>query len=395
MRILCLTARLPHPPNRGDRLRAYNFIKSLARQHELHLVSFISHDDERANIKPLNKFCQDVRVVHVSRARSILSVGTNIWRSIPLQAIYYRSEAMQHLVDQKLSEVDFDAAYIHLFRMAPYLAHSTRLYRIVDLTDVISREIERSLSYRSIVSRLIYTIEKPRIQRYERFVANTFEEVWLISEADRQALATICPSANIQVVTNGIDTDRFYPTGIPILPNSLIFTGHMGVAHNVDAATQLAQHVLPLIQKEIPDCTLQIIGAEPLPIIQKLALNPTITVTGYVPDLNDYLNRAALFVAPLRFAAGVQNKVLEAMATARPVITTSIVNEGLGAIPGKEIIIADTSQELAEQVVILLRDQALASNIGQNGMNYVRQKYSWNMVLERVNSLRERSSYRN
>jgi glycosyltransferase involved in cell wall biosynthesis len=106
-----------------------------------------------------------------------------------------------------------------------------------------------------------------------------------------------------------------------------------------------------------------------------------------VPDLNVYLNRAAVFTAPLRFAAGIQNKVLEAMATARPVITTSMVNEGLGAQPGEELIIADTPQEMARQIIQLFQQPAIAQALGQSAHRFVNNKYTWDIVLERVNKI--------
>ena len=351
MRILFLTARLPYPPNRGDRLRAYNFLESLSKKHDIHLLSFISDESERANIEPLKSFCQDVQVVTQSKLQSILSIATNVWRSLPLQALYYRSGLMQMLVDDKLSGLPFDLIYVHLFRMVPFVDDVQHIFRIVDLTDVISREIKRSLTYRGIASRLLYTFERPRIQRYECYVASKFEEIWLISDADKQELVNTCPKANIQVVTNGIDTHRFFPTGETPRTNSIIFTGHFGVAHNIDAAQVLAYQVLPIVQEVIPESTFSLVGAEPSAEVLKLSKLPGVQVTGFVPDLNLHLNRAAVFVAPLRFAAGIQNKVLEAMATARPVITTSMVNEGISARAGEELIVADTPQKIAQEVV--------------------------------------------
>ena len=392
MRILCLTSRLPYPPDRGDRLRAFHFIEHLSAEHELTLLSFIAHDVEREHLAALKPYCREVRVLPMSPRRSALSVLLNLWRREPLQALYYRSQAMQRLVAETLAATPFDAAYIHLFRMAPYLADRTDLYRIVDLTDVISREIARSLPYRGLLWRLIYRLDRPRIERYERQVAETFEETWLISEADRQVLAAAAPTANIRVVTNGVDETHFYPTGQPSTPDSLIFVGHMGVPHNVDAAAYLVHEVLPRVRRQIPACTLQIVGARPSPEVQRLGREPGVTVTGFVPDLNEYLNRAAVFVAPLRFAAGVQNKVLEAMAAARPVVTTSLINEGLGARPDREILIADEADALAHHVVVLLQDADRRARIGLAGREFVQRTYSWRRVVERMQAIEQRQA---
>jgi sugar transferase (PEP-CTERM/EpsH1 system associated) len=389
MRILFLTSRLPYPPNRGDRSRVFNFIKHLSQAHQLSLVSFVIQESEREHLASLRSYCQDVHTVTMSQPRSALSVLFNLWRHDPLQTLYYRSEAMRRLLDRMLTENQFDVIYVHLFRMAPYVAHRPDLYRIVDLTDVISQELGRSMPYRGLASRLLYKLEAPRIRRYECHVARIFEETWLISETDRQALITACPTDNVQVVPIGVDEERFYPTGQPCLPASLIFVGHLSVFHNVDAVIYLVRDILPLVRQQIANCTLTIVGAEPNARVRALDAEPGVSVTGFVPDLNDYLNRAAVFVAPLRFAAGVQTKVLEAMAAGRPVVTTSVVNAGLGAQPSRELLIADDPQTTANQIAALLNDQALRTQIGQAGLHFVRQEYTWGHVVERVNAIEE------
>jgi len=387
MRILCLTSRLPYPPNRGDRLRAFHFIEHLAQEHDLSLASFIADEAERDHLPSLRVFCRDVRVLPMSPRRSALSTALNVWRREPLQVLYYRLGAMRRMVDEMVTTTGFDAAYIHLFRMAPYAAHHSHLYRIVDLTDVISREIDLSLRYRGLASRAVYLIEKRRIARYEQWLAQNFEETWLISESDRDVLARTSPQANIHTVPNGVDLEQFYPTGQSYDPNSLIFVGHLRVLHNVDAATYLARVVLPLVCEQIPTCTLAIVGADPAPQVWELGQSAAVTVTGFVPDLNEHLNRAAVFVAPLRFAAGIQNKVLEAMAAGRPVVTTSLVNEGLGAQPEREILVADDAASTARQIVRLLTNEPLREQIGRAGRQFVKGKFGWRHVVERMRTI--------
>jgi glycosyltransferase involved in cell wall biosynthesis len=168
----------------------------------------------------------------------------------------------------------------------------------------------------------------------------------------------------------------------------------MRVFHNIDAANHLVQDILPLVRRQIPDCTLRLVGADPGAEIQRLAENPAVTVTGFVSDLNEYLNRSAVFVAPLRFAAGVQNKVLEAMAAGRPVVTTPLINAGLGAQPGEEILLGDSAKAIAGHLVALLRNEQLRAQIGQAGGRFVRHKYSWSHVVERVGMIERSLSIR-
>ncbi len=387
MRILCLTPRLPYPPYGGDRLRAFNIIKRLAAEHELSLVSFIARRSERDHLARLRSICRDVRVLLKSPLNSVATVAGNVWRPDSMQALYFRSGAMRRLVAETLTRNRFDAAYVHLFRMAPYIADHPWLYRILDMTDVISKGIGYSLPYRPPVSRLIYRIEKPRIARYERQAANKFDETWLISEAERRHLAAVCPEANIQVVPNGVDTEQFRPTGQPCDADSLVFVGKMNVFHNVDAATHLVSDVLPLIRQHIPACRLKIVGVGLDAGIRRLALVPGVTAVGFEEDLNACLNRAAALVAPLRAVAGVQNKVLEAMAAGRPVVTTSLVNRGLGAMPERDLLIADDAAATARQAVRLLQDEMLRARLGQAARQFVRHKFTWDAAADRMRAV--------
>ena len=387
MRLLCLTSRLPYPPNRGDRLRAFHFIEHLSRHHELTLVSFIANDAERANIRPLKAYCRDVYVLKRSAVRSAVTTGLNLWRSEPLQSLYYRDRAMQQLIDRVVAGGSFDAAYIHLFRMAPYLANHNNLYRIVDLTDVISQEVIKSLPYRPLFWRLVYGVERPRIEAFERYVAQHFEETWLIAEPDRKALKAAVPDSNIQVVPNGVDVEVFRPLEKPPVANSLIFVGHMGVFHNIDAAVYLAQEILPRLQRTFPDCHLTIVGAEPAPQVRELVQNPAVSVTGFVLDLNACLNEAAVFAAPLRFAAGVQNKVLEAMASGRPVVTTTLVNDGIGANPGRDLIVVDDPEAMVSHIANLFQQAQLRREMGAAARIFVEQNFSWQFAVQRMGAI--------
>jgi len=279
--------------------------------------------------------------------------------------------------------------YAHLFRMAPYLSDYKNIYKVVDLTDVISQEIEKSTSYRGFASRHLYKLEKPRIERFERSIPYQYNETWLISKNDREILAEYCPNTNIQVVRNGVDTETLYPTNIPRIPNSMVFIGHMGVFHNVDAVTYLVNEILPIVRRTIPDVTLRIIGAAPNQQVQSLTSVPGVEVTGYVEDLNHELNRSAIFVAPMRFCSGVQNKILEAMSAGCPVITTDLVNQGLGAESERDLITADSGNSFAAKIVSLLGDERKRLQLGKNGREFVKSNYSWLDVGERINKIGE------
>lgn len=389
MRILFLTSRLPYPPNRGDRLRTYHFLKTLSREHDITLLSFIADDSETSHISPLRPFCEDIQLIHRTPWQSTMTTAVQMWRRQPLQSLYYRSPVMNGAVDRLLTRRKFDVVYVHLFRMAQYMDHRTSHYRILDLTDSISGEIERSLPYRRPFWRLVYRLELPHMRKYERNVARRFDETWLISETERQRLLNGRADLTIQVMPNGVDPIQFRPVGgsSSRSKSSLIFVGHMGVFHNLDAAEHLVHDILPRVREIIPNAHLDLVGAEPAIQVRRLAKAPGVRVRGHVPDLNRELNGAAVFVAPIRFAAGVQNKVLEAMAAGLPVVTTSAVNSGLQAEDGRHLMIADDVQEMVSAIVDLLNDADKRRRLGGEGREFVLRRFRWEDVADRMRAI--------
>jgi sugar transferase (PEP-CTERM/EpsH1 system associated) len=389
VRILFLTSRLPYPPNRGDRSRTFHLLRVLGQEHEITLVSFVDTRDEALLAKELYSSCINIHLILRPDLRSAATAAGNFWRRYPLQLLYYRSRVMQRLVDKLLVIERYEAVYVHLFRMAPYVIDHPEIYRIVDLTDVISHEITGSLPYRSLPSRFLYKIELPRIASYERHVANWAEETWLISDRDRLLLAESCPEVNLQTVPNGVDLARFFPTRQQKRGLRLLFVGNLDVFHNIDAISFLVNDILPRVRQRIPECTLDIIGAGKGSDISGLERNHGVRVRGFVPDLNRALNEASIFAAPLRFSAGVQNKILEAMAAGVPVVTTSNVNEGLDAGPGQDLLVGDGADELAAQIVCLLEDEQMRWQMGQAGRFFVEQRFSWQTAVERLDQIEQ------
>ncbi len=390
MKILFLTSRLPYPPNRGDRLRTYHFLRTMSQEHSITLVSFVENKEEEKLTEGLAAFCDVIHTVHLPLYQSIAATALNFWRKEPLQTLYYRSAKMKNLIDKLIKENDFDLAVIHLFRMAQYLAEQKKMFRVVDLTDVISKEIGLAQQYRKGIKKFIYSLERKRIMAYELQLVREFNEIWLISAAESDLLSQGGNGDKIKVVTNGVNLDNFYPQDTILeskVKKSILFVGHMGVFHNINAAEYLAKDILPLVKKSVPDCKMIFAGTEADKTLTELAKNDGVEVKGFVEDLNFLLNSVTLFAAPLRFSAGVQNKVLEAMATKLPVVTTSLVNKGLNAKPEAELLIGDNPQEIADKIIVLLNDAHMRAKIGTAGFDFVKKNFSWNAVNVRLKEI--------
>lgn len=378
MKVLFLTSRLPWPVDRGDRNRTYHFLREMARRHDVRLLTFLESESERDGVPNVEALGVEVTAVVQSPFSSKLAMLGAVPSRRPFQVAYYASSRMRKRVASVSAGVDVVVA--HLIRMAPYLAAvEPGPRRIVDLCDCISSEYEVSLPHRSGAARLFYAEEARRVAAYERALVDAIDEGWLISPAEIGKIAPGHP--RLHVVPIGISIDD---TPAPLAEEPrLAFTGNMSVPHNVDAAAILVREVLPIVAQSVPDVHVTLAGAGAGPGVRALA-GPRVDVTGWVPDLRDVLSSSRVFVAPMRFVAGVQTKVLDAMALGLPVVTTPLVERGVGGTDGENLLAGQTADELAGHVVHLLEHPAEAERLGAAGREHVRQRFSWNVVVERL-----------
>ncbi len=382
MKILFLTSRFPFPIDRGDRSRVYHFLRVLAAHHEVTLLSFIARPEEERHRPAIESLGVRVRTILLPRERSLLSTALGAARGRPFQIAYYQSQAMRSAA--RIEAAEADAVVAHMIRMAPYLEEAPRSARkIVDLCDCISSEYRASLAHRRGAEKLFYREEARRLAAAEREVAARADEVWLVTRAEIEKIFGSRAPANAVVVPLGVHIpEQEVPTPRRTETPRFVFTGNLRVPHNVDAARILATRVFPRIQEQFPEATLHFAGADPSPRVLALATSHII-VHGYVPDLFEFLRTCDVFVAPMRFVAGLQTKVLEALATGIPVVTTPLVNRGLGAKSGVHLLLASDPIETAEAGVRIVRDPTLARELAREGRRLVREKFRWEKVLER------------
>jgi len=388
MRVVFLTSRMPFPPEGGDRFRVFHLLRTASEAgHEVHLVTFDRSVPSRSAIAPLDKLLASIRIVPLPKLLSTLRSAQALPTGQPLQVAYYRSGRMREQVGEALTRVRPDLVYTHLFRMAPYAMEGMKRQRarwILDFTDVISAGITRSLPFRHGPDLWLYREEMARIARFEGAIAPRFDECWVISEAERDSLYALAPDAHVRVVPNGLGPEPFHPNG-PRERARLLFLGYQEVFHNRDAVRFLVQDVFPRVRAAEPQATLDIAGrgAETL---GAWARGEGVRIVGYVPRLEEALMNATVFVAPHRFAAGVQNKVLQALASGTPVVSTPVVRQGLEPIPEGVMRVADGPEAIAAQVVKLIRDPVDAAALGQRGRAWARSTFNWRAALEALES---------
>ena len=379
MRILFLTPRFPFPPDRGDRLFGYRLLETLVPHYEITLASFLGDDESEDRIEPVAKLGIEVHLVRRPRAFSWLQVLAALPGRDALQIAFYRSRRMGRLVD-RLSRSPFDLAIAQMARMGPYGLRANARRRVVLLSDSIALSLSRRLEHESIWKRPLVRLEAERMAAYERRIVTDYDSSWLVSTVDRDHFPADLRQ-RLRVVPNGFPTEYL---SVPLERpgrGRILFVGHLGVPSNVAAAEDLALRVLPALEAMRPGTHLRLVGADPAPAVRRLHDPPRVEVTGFVPDLRAEYANADVFVAPLRWAAGVQNKLIEAMACGLPVVTSTIAAEGLGAQSGVHLRTADGIEPTIEATRALLDDPVEARAMAARGRAHIEQNFSWEASL--------------
>ncbi len=379
MKLLVLTYRLPWHTYTADRYTMLHFVKHFSQQHAITLVAFAESAEEARQADVLQPYCERVVPVILPRRRAYANVVRGLASSTPLSVWLYRSGKMRETVRQIVAQGGIDLAYVYHLRMGQYLADVRSIPRCIALQPVQVLNLQRYKDHtRHPLWKLGYTVEHRRMRHYELALARQYDRCLLISERERRTLDPYGTLDNVFFNPHGLDPDYFTPDPAARKePHALIFHGSMRYQANVDAIVSFVEAVYPLVKRRVPDVKLYVVGYQPPPAVQALARDPSIVVTGFVEDTRPHLNRAAVAIDPLRIGAGLQNKVLESMSMALPVVATPIANEGIGAVPGEHILVAEGHADFAGQVVLLLEDEALRWRLGAAARAFVSSRWSW------------------
>ncbi len=389
MRILYVT---PYAPNR-IRVRPFQLLQALARRgHAVTLGAVWSDAAERADLVALAELGITVEARRMPALRSLANSLLALPMAQPLQAAYSWHPGLAARLARRALDEPFDVIHVEHLRGARYGLYLQRrlaaaglttpvVWDSVDcITHLFRQAAGRSASRKS---RLITRFELGRTSRYEAQMVARFDRTVVTSPADRQALAELTAGAGsgpvedrLVVLPNGVDLDYFTPDATPRLPATVVLTGKMSYHANVTAARQLVREIMPLVWAQRPDVQVWIVGKDPAREVQALA-SGRVLVTGTVPDMRRNLRRATLAVAPVPYGAGIQNKVLEAMACAAPVIASEQAVSALEAEPGQELLVARSSADFAQQVTALLKAPARAQALGRAGRAYVERSHQW------------------
>lgn len=402
-RILFVVHRIPFPPNKGDKIRSFNELKFLSRHCSIDLLCLA---DDPADLKyetDLQTFCAQVKVFPLDKKNAKIRGGFSLLTGNALSSRYFYLKEMQSVFDQWVQGREYSAVLCFSSSMAEYIFCSETLKKlnpdkspklVMDFCDVDSDKWRQYAESSAFPLNLLYRLEHKRLMDYEKRIQGAFHHTVLVSKGEEELFRAICPDCtNLSVIANGVDHSFFAPSpkqaefAIEIQAPVIVFTGAMDYSVNVEGVHWFVRNVLPQLKQRYPTLKFYIVGSNPVAEVRELADDLTVFVTGFVDDIRDYYTLADVCVAPLHLGRGVQNKVLEAMAMERPVVSTSKANAGVQGETGVHLLIADSAEDFADAVSSLLDDPKQAALFGRAAREFVVSQFDWDANMMQLQKL--------
>jgi polysaccharide biosynthesis protein PslH len=393
MRILWLNAGLLLPLDKGGKLRTWHLMRHLAARHEITYVSFADPDTSPADREGMREVCAHLHVVprRDTAKGSLAFYGEAAGRlldPLPYAVGKYRSAEYRAKVRELLETGDFDLLVcdflVPLVNMPASLPCPAVLFTHNVEAEIWRRHAERQ---RDPARRFLFRQQWQRMLRFEREAVGRFDLVLTVSDTDRDTLQRLygpALTAPVFTVATGVDTAFFAPRSTVPQPGHLVFTGSMDWIPNEDAMTHFCADILPVVRAQQPDVTLSIVGRAPTPAVQRLAEIPGVSVTGRVDDVRGFIEKASLYIVPIRIGGGTRLKIFEAMAMGKAVVSTTVGAEGLPVNDGANVRIADAPDAFANAVVSLLRDSQQRVRLEQAARQLVVDQYDWAAVATQL-----------
>ena len=387
MKILMLTPYLPYPLHSGGQIRSYNLLKDLSNKHQITLFSFIRSSNEKRHIKELKKFCHDVKVFKRRKAwdpRNIILSGVTLY---PFLVSIYLSKKFKDAIKKELEDNQYDLIHAETFYVMPNLPNPANLPTLL-----VEQTIEYAVYQRYVKDFKLFII-KPllyfdvfKIKFWEKYYWNKATRLAAMSTSDKSIMQRSVKGRKVNVVANGVDVDHFnqleaHPPKHP----TVLFVGNFKWLPNKDAVKFLVSKIWPLIKKQIPTAKLWIVGRNPTNDILKLNEDKSISVTGSLDDIRTAFKSSSVLLAPIRTGRGTKYKVLEAMASQTPVVTTKLGIEGVDA--QGSVLIAESAKALAEKTIKILTDKKLAKNLSKQAKKILDSKYNWKAISEQLDNI--------
>lgn len=382
MKILFVTARFPYPPFKGDQSIPFHRLKYMGDKHDITLLTFYENKKELNFLEKITPYCKQVITVKKSFFRSVFNMLVfGLFSRLPFQVLYYQSHIFKQQLKKLMAENSFDILHVYMLRTAEYgnNIQQPNMPKILELIDSMQMNFQRRLEKEKWPKKWLFKLELKRLRKYEAEMVNNYNRSIVVSDKDKNFIN----HDRVMTIPLGINTGEFHPGKNRSVTNKVIaFTGNMGYFPNKNAILWFLKNCWEIIKKNLPETKLVIAGKNPGPGIKKYNNGDSVQVLGYVDSVANVLREARLAIAPLQSGSGMQFKILEAMACALPVVTTSI---GLGTIPAvnnESILVSDDPEDFAQCCIRLLTDDILAESMGKKAMQLVQQSFTWERNID-------------
>lgn len=392
MNVLFLCHRIPFPPDKGEKIRAFHILKHLAQRHTVHLAAFVDDPADLGHREALRPFVKgEMALLPLSRTVARARMAFALVAGAPLTTSYFASAALERWIGAVLAR-GIDRTVVFSSAMAPFLMRSgfDPAKVVLDMVDVDSDKWRQYASTARGPKKWIYAREASALFALEQRAASAFGATVLVSPFEARTFAELVPEVRnrIHSVANGVDLAPTGPLANPYPADEipLAMVGTMDYWPNVEGAIWFADTVLPRVRQALPQARFYVVGAKPAAALR--VPRDGVIVTGKVADVRPYVAHAAAVVAPLRLARGVQNKVLEGLALQRPVVATNAASRGLAVVPGRDLWVADRPEAFASAVIAAATGPDSA-RIAANGRALVEREYDWDATLRSLDRLLE------
>jgi len=390
--LLFISHCMPWPPNKGEKIRAWNIIRYLSSKLHVHLGCVVDDPDAMGHVPKLQDVCSSVGAFPIDKRAQKYRALLHARPGKPLMPDFYFAPALQAWVDATVARMKIDTVYIYTVAMFPYARALPGVPRILDAVDIDSEKWSEYALTSRYPMRAVWAREGRTLLAYERQAAAACERTLFVSEPEAARFAALAPevASRVTAVENGVDLDRFSPDAAFASPfqgaaKTLVFTGTMDYWPNADAVIHFVHDIMPALAARVPGVQFWVVGANPGPAVRALAARPGVHVTGRVADVRPYVAHASAVVCPLRLARGIQNKVLEGMAMGRPVVASAPAFEGVRAQAGRDLLVADGVQAWVDALCDVLEGRR--EELGACARSAMERAYAWPAVLSALDLL--------